>query len=104
MASSLILRKSQLIICIVISFSHSLYAQTTRRSPDLRQLSGEITLGKETDEKKVRSIYEWITSNIEYMVRPQRILPGGSRLDDLNDTGGLKSLDERVAEAVVETG
>lgn len=82
----------------------TIFSQTQKMSTDLEKLSREITAGRDTDEKKVRAIYEWVTSNIDYMTRPAGTLSGSRGLSDMNDTGGLKSLDLRVAEAVVANG
>lgn len=67
-------------------------------------LARMLTSNCPTDLQKVRAIFRWITDNIEYRTRHSRN-PGrsnGSSLEEPEDTGMLKPLDERVAETVLE--
>ena len=71
-------------------------------APDPAKLALELTEGKKNEYDKVRSIFEWITSNVEYQVRQvhsQKRLPAFNSEDD---TGDLRSLDERVAIQVIQ--
>lgn len=67
-----------------------------------KELSHKLTAGYTTDLEKTRAIFRWITENIAY-----RMQPSGKKTQDLfmaddNDTGVLKPLDERVADAVLK--
>jgi transglutaminase/protease-like cytokinesis protein 3 len=67
------------------------------------ELSKKLTAGYTTDLEKTRAIFRWITENIAYRMRPS---PGKKAQDlfmaDDKDTGALKPLDERVADAVLK--
>jgi len=67
-------------------------------------LSKELTSPYKTDVEKVRSIFRWITDNIEYRTRHSRIMQrrNKSSYKEPEDTGELQPLDERVAETVLE--
>ncbi len=88
------------------------YSQLTNRSSALhalhkkkinsgspRELANSLTENLSTEMEKVRAIFDWITSNIEYMVRPVR--NKRTQMIDDNDTV-YRSLDERVAITVLE--
>ncbi|MFN2458909.1 MAG: transglutaminase domain-containing protein [Chitinophagaceae bacterium] len=70
-------------------------------------LAQKITASYKTDLEKVRSIFRWITENIEYNVivfnKFVRHTPGRYVQADDDDTSTvLKPLDERVAEGVLK--
>src|SRR5687768_5946962 len=67
------------------------------------ELSRSLTAPYSTDLEKVRSIFRWITENIDYLERQphNRKRPSASYNQPI-DTGILKPLDERVAEKVLE--
>src|SRR5687767_4748775 len=98
-----------IIICIVSSAG---YAQSSSNSSAVytshkkkinttspRELARTLTANAVTDMEKVRAIFDWITGNIEYMVRPVR--NKRAKMIDDNDTV-YRSLDERVAISVLE--
>src|SRR4051812_16767878 len=67
-------------------------------TPD--SLARQLTANYKTDRDKVTSIFRWITENISYNVRPfynSTHNPSQADLPEDEDTGGLKSLSERVA-------
>lgn len=72
-------------------------------TPD--SLSRQLTAGYTTDREKVASIFQWITENISYNIRPYYNASHPSRnerfYDDEEDTGALKPLSERVAIDVI---
>lgn len=67
-------------------------------------LAYQLTSPYTSDLEKVRAIFRWITNNIDYRIRETqpriRVKSGTQIMPD--DTGALKSLDERVAESVLE--
>jgi transglutaminase/protease-like cytokinesis protein 3 len=67
-------------------------------------LSQKLTSPYNTEAEKVRAIFRWITENISYNVKPRynssHTTPN-VYYEDVNDTGALKSLSERVAEGVL---
>jgi transglutaminase/protease-like cytokinesis protein 3 len=67
------------------------------------ELSQKLTAGYTTDLEKTRAIFRWITENIAYRMGPS---PGKKTqqlfMADDNDTGALKPLDQRVADAVLQ--
>ncbi|MBA2760971.1 MAG: hypothetical protein H0U39_03245 [Segetibacter sp.] len=67
-------------------------------------LSYKLTSPFNTDAAKVRAIFRWITDNISYNVKPRYNslrISQNVYYEDVNDTGALKSLSERVAEGVL---
>ena len=76
------------------------------RSSSPALLSRELTSAYSTDLEKVRAIFRWITDNIEYRIKqpPVRKKNPEAVLVSTDDTASLKSLDERVAELVLEKG
>lgn len=72
------------------------------------ELAEELTQGCTTDLQKVKAIFYWITSNIDYRTKPpvfSRYRKRAAMLpieEDGNDTAALKPLDERVAENVLD--
>src|SRR5688500_16645692 len=62
------------------------------------QVAKELTAPYTTDLEKVRSIFIWITENIQYNDNPWRnatLIASSKRfMDEANDTGALKSLCE----------
>jgi transglutaminase/protease-like cytokinesis protein 3 len=72
------------------------------------QLAKNLTAPYITDLDKVRSIFIWITENIQYNDNPWRnaslISSSKDHMDDASDTGALKPLCERVALDVLSRG
>lgn len=72
------------------------------------ELAQELTLNCTTDLEKVKAIFYWITSNIDYRTKAPVFARNRRRAttlvieDDNNDTAALKPLDERVAEKVLD--
>src|SRR5688572_24711320 len=69
-------------------------------------LSRELTSAYSTDIEKVRAIFRWITDNIEYRIKQPPVRKKNHTTVPVysDDTASLKSLDERVAEMVLEKG
>lgn len=65
-------------------------------------LSLQLTSFCKNDLEKVRSIFRWVADNIDYKTK-QLINKKGISLSDNSDEA-LKSLDERVAESVLQKG
>lgn len=68
------------------------------------ELSRNLTSPYFTELEKVRSIFRWISENIDYLPRQtySRKKQSFIQFDNPGDTGSLKPLDERVAEKVLE--
>jgi Transglutaminase-like superfamily len=68
------------------------------------ELTKQLTSFCSTDLEKVRAIFRWITENIDYKIKQpaKRKKNDPVIYDESNDTGEQKSLDERVAETVLE--
>lgn len=72
------------------------------------ELAQELTLNCTNDLQKVKAIFYWITSNIDYRTSFSVSLRNRRRAamtvvdDESNDTAALKPLDERVAEKVLD--
>jgi len=70
---------------------------------DPAQLAADLTRGLSTERQKVDAIFHWITDNISYKVRrkyPTIVQPTVLPADD---TGALKSVNERVAISVLRS-
>lgn len=77
---------------------HTIKRSENVLTPD--SLARQLTANFKTDREKVTSIFRWITENIYYNVRPfynATHNPSTAYLDDPDDTGSLKTLNERVA-------
>lgn len=106
----LVLMKMLFIIILtqlsLLSFSQEIYTAThlnnkTLKEPlTLNELAQKLTSPYHQEIDKVRSIFIWIADNISYNVRP-RYNPENT-YEDVNDTGALKPLSERVAEGVLK--
>ncbi len=95
-------------ISIFSQDKHLSFTSNTKREPvdtfTCESLSQKLTASCNTEAEKVRAIFRWITENISYNVRPsynssQALNPYSG---DINDTGELKSLTERVADGVLK--
>ncbi len=71
-------------------------------SPEI--LAKELTAFCKNDLEKVRSIFRWIADNIDYKTRQPSNRKGISVYNEADDNAPLKSLDERVAEMVLQKG
>ena len=68
-------------------------------------LAQKLILNNFSEKQKVASIFRWITDNINYKIKPNSLnrRPSYSKIS-LEDSSSLKSLNERVAEKVLEDG
>jgi Transglutaminase-like superfamily len=68
-------------------------------------LAKELTASCQTDFEKVKAIFKWITENISYktFVRQKKAaVSSKNHQEEPDDTSALKSLNERVAESVLQ--
>jgi Transglutaminase-like superfamily len=76
---------------------------------DIETLAQQLTSSCKTEREKVTKIFRWITDNISYRIRSNRIPVIGaaslrfSQSEEEPDTSALKPLNERVAETVLKT-
>jgi hypothetical protein len=71
-----------------------------------KELAEKLTSSYNGELEKTRAIFRWITENIGYRMREpvSRRSMTRAAYDPKSDTAELKSLDERVAESVLEKG
>ncbi len=95
--------KCLLAICFILCIQ-PVFAQG-----EIETLARELTAPCNTDREKVSSIFRWITDNISYRTRSNKIPVIGaasrklSQVEEEPDTAALKPLNERVAETVLGT-
>lgn len=91
-----------LTICLLFSV-HMVFSQKEEPAALARQLTASC----QTDLEKVKAIFNWITENISYNTKPRNktgVTATASLQyiqNDAEDTGALKSLNERVAEEIL---
>lgn len=107
-------------ICLLISFSFLAFTSfcqqaavdfsaidrkvTSVKSASAEVLAKELTSFCTNDLEKVRSIFRWIADNIDYKTRQPSNRKGITFFNEADDSSPLKSLDERVAEMVLQKG
>ncbi|NNV55623.1 transglutaminase domain-containing protein [Limnovirga soli] len=99
----------RLLTCLVFGCIGSICVTAQTNKNPLPKLAAEITAGDSTDKQKVRSIFNWVTSHIDYNVaifnrssrNPQRDY---SMEEDDDSTAPLQPLNIRVALTVLERG
>jgi Transglutaminase-like superfamily len=68
------------------------------------ELTKQLTAFCNTDLEKVRAIFKWIADNIEYKTKQLINRKGIPLISEIDDNSPLTSLDERVAEMVLQKG
>lgn len=86
----------------VLTISFLLFSLLANAQKDLASLAESILKNCKTERQKVTAIFDWITGNISYTTFPKHAKKNRVVIEEPEDDGPLKPLNERVAEMVLK--
>ncbi len=86
-------------VLTIVVFFFSLSAQAQK---DLASLAESLLKNCKTERQKVTAIFDWITRHISYTTFPQSSKKNKVVINETDDEGPLRSLNERVGELVLK--